>query len=198
MDQMSVYAEGYSATQGLLTAGVFEFSQAQPVIESTLGQPGYDEARRALEMLLLTSADFALLPIYLMPQTLALPLIQPMTVPGWAALASVAKGSCSLSRPYHGDGGSFVTFIGDAQKLAESEPGRLVAAPAGDVEPDWNHLADDLREQHRNGGTPLGAAIADSGVLSLQTLVWAAKWATTAPRARVDLQQLSLSLGVTR
>ena len=127
---MTVFeVNGASGAQRLAAAGVFEFSQAGAVIESTLGQPHGEEARRELELLLLTAAEFALLPIYLMPRTLVLPLSSPMSVPGWAALAAVVKGSCSLARPYHGSRESLVTFPGDAQKLLESEPGHPLPGP---------------------------------------------------------------------
>jgi hypothetical protein len=147
-------------------------------------------------MLLLTAAEFALLPLYLMPQSLVLPLSNPMSVPGWAALAAVVKGSCSLARPYHPDQESLVTFPGDAQKLVQSEPGQRLLSPSYLQEPDWNDLSDDLQSQHRLAGTSIGHAIADSGVLKLQTLVWAAKWTTVVPGASTDIDSLARSLRV--
>ena len=63
-------------------------------------------------------------------------------------------------------------------------------------EPDWNYLSDDLHRQLRSADTSTGQAIADSGVLNLQTLVWAAKWMTAVPSASADLNRLARSLRV--
>lgn len=191
----SVFAEASSGSGGLQMAGIFEFSQARSVILDTLGQPADVEAQRGFELLQLTSAELSLLPVYLMPQTLSLPLTQPMPVPGWAALASVVKGSCSLNRPYHHDKANLTTFVGDQQKLQARDTGQHFLQGYSE-EPDWNYLADDLQDQHRSSNTAIGHAIANSGVIRLQTMIWAAKWTAFVPDSQVDFGGLAHSLGI--
>ena len=184
-----------SASGRLHTAQVFEFSQARSVIVANLGQPEGSERQRGFEMLQLTSAEFALLPVYLMPQTLTLPLSEPLSVPGWAALASLIKGGCSLAKPYHYDVTNLITFIGDAQKL-QNIPRSLGLFTGAEREPDWNSLNQELRDQYRRAETAIGVALAERGVIQLQTLLLAAKWMTAVPGADVNLPELARSLGV--
>lgn len=199
----SVSGQAASASERLHTAGVFEFSQARSTILTTLGNPEGADAQRGLEILQLTSAEFALLPIYLMPQTLTLPLVEPLSVAGWAALAAITKGSCTLANPYHYDQ-NLVTFLGDMQKLVTFEQGRRLFSIGsesisgefiGNEQPDWKLLASELQNQYRRANITIGNAIAESGVVRLQTLVWAAKWVTIVPQSNVDFLELAQSLG---
>lgn len=197
----SISGQAASASERLHAAGVFEFSQAHSTILTTLGNP---EEADGLEILQLTSAEFALLPIYLMPQTLTLPLVEPLSVTGWSALAAITKGSCSLANPYHYDR-NLVTFLGDAQKLATFEEGRRLFSLGavttggefiGSEQPDWELLASELQNQYRRADTTIGNAIAESGVVRMQTLLWTAKWVTIVPQSNVDFLELARSLGI--
>jgi hypothetical protein len=205
----SASGEAASASERLHTAGVFEFSQARSTILTTLGNPEGAGGQSGLEILQFTSAEFALLPIYLMPQTLTLPLVEPLSVAGWSALAAITKGSCSLANPYH-DERNLVTFLGDEQKLRSFAEGRrLIDAgyPTGEPvsfgreipdsqQPNWTVLASELQNQYRRANTTIGNAIAESGVVRLQTLLWTAKWATIFPQSEVNFLELARSLGI--
>jgi hypothetical protein len=191
----SIWQPRSSASDSLHTAGLFEFSQGRSVILATLGDPAGPDAERGFDILQLTSAEFSLLPVYLMPQTLRLPLTEPISVPGWAALASIVKGSCSLANPYHYDQINLVTFTGDAQKLQVTDNGVRYLS-ASDDQPDWNNLVEQLENQYREAGTPMGEALVASGVLRLQALLWAAKWMTIVPGTDLDFAKLARSMGV--
>jgi hypothetical protein len=122
-------------SEQLRAAGVFDFSQAGDAIINALGIPEGNDGYRGFEVSLLTSAEFGLLPSFLLPQTFSLPLRSPMSIPGWAGLASAIKGGCGLWRPYHHSPTSLFTFAGDAQKIAMIDGDSLLTFISGGPHP---------------------------------------------------------------
>ena len=182
MSQVGHTAE--SATEVLFGAGVFEFSQVRSTIRLAIGEPSGEEAERGFEILQLTAAEFSMLPMALMPHTLSLPLSAPLAVPGWAALAAITKGSCTLAVPFHLQENLLSCFAGDAIKIDDAV-GRLDRELSaewtdGGTPDDWIRMIEQVEHLYRAGGTTLGDDIAGSGSIRLQGVLWAAKAMTAS------------------
>jgi hypothetical protein len=197
---MAIAWEKATAAKTLFELGVFDFGEAERAIESVLGRPEDEGARSAHDVLQLTASEFALLPAFLSPLWFSLPMRSRITVSGFAGMAAVVKGSCSLTRPLHYGLRNLATFSGDADKLAairdrsEGDP----SLDSWNSEASWPAIIKTLEEDHASSGGPLAEAVAASGLLRVQGLVWAAKHTLLLelPSARERLANVAFELGV--
>jgi hypothetical protein len=172
-----------------------EISAFSDVREPTLGL-STDDLR---ELVCLTAAEFALLPIFAQPPASVLPVEEPLGVERMQARLALAKTNClyiewcveaaatrQLALP------DVTAFSGDVAKL------EALGVPSQDPPREIGRVAevvDQLERGHREAQDSRARSIGDSGVLRLQGFLWAIKL-SLGQRTLVLQQAVEDSYGV--
>jgi hypothetical protein len=195
----SIESWSESATEQLTNAGVFEFGQARLAIDQMLGSPSNEADRQGYISLQITAAEFSLLPSFLAPLSFSVPLGAPLTVPGWAAVMAVTRGSCALTDPFCFDARNLVTFSGDQLKLRTIPDQPIYPFSdqnAFNQESELSSFIERFEDIHLRGGNAMAATLAESGLLRIQALLLIAKWSLARPDNSVDLRSLAHQVGI--
>jgi hypothetical protein len=184
--------------KGLFTfrsSAVDEISSFFEMREPTLGL-STDDLR---ELVLLTAAEFALLPVFDQPPASLLPIEEPLPVERLHARLALAKTDClyiehcfeaaamrQLTLP------DVTAFSGDVAKLealgvSSADPPRELRGVAD--------VVDQLERGHREARDSRAQSIGDSGVVRLQGFLWALKLSLGERGLALD-QALEESYGV--
>ena len=127
----------------------------------------------------LSAAEFALLPAFIYPEQAVIPPTAPLLVGMDHARLAILKADCPITWPVHPkkEGAlpwDVMVFGGDVSKTAILLPEwqRMAEGPAVLYE-----LVDQLERMHRDSGSRLATAVANSGAIRVQALLWRVKLA---------------------
>jgi hypothetical protein len=190
-----------TAPELLHRRGLFTFAEAglgvlDAFFEETLAlhQTADPMVELMPELVCLTAAEYALEPLIATGRNVR-PGADPIPVDADRVTLALVKADTNLLRCWSPVGrppperrkpsftiADVTAFSGDAAKLAAI--GALELMQGDDVMAGTHAAVVALEEAHRNAGSALATAIAESGVLSLQGLLWAVKLAL--PRTDVE------------